>query len=69
VIDYEGSRRFDGMQNPLLYTLRGTEIPPELERGEAADPYKVDVWALGIFFLRACQVSIVLFPESNYTVY
>ncbi|KAF8636580.1 hypothetical protein AX17_003391 [Amanita inopinata Kibby_2008] len=56
-IDYELSRRFDGIDQPHVYGCRGTEIPPEFERAERADPYKVDVWALGVLILRACQVG------------
>jgi hypothetical protein len=55
-IDYETSHRFDGLSNPRLSQIRGTEIPPEAERGEPCDPYKVDVWALAILILRACKV-------------
>ena len=56
-IDYELSTRFDGIACPRVCTPRGTEIPPELERGECSDPYKVDVYALGILILRAMDVS------------
>jgi serine/threonine protein kinase len=55
-IDYERSRRFDCMNNPRLSGIRGTEMPPETERGEPCDPYKVDIWALGVLILRACKV-------------
>lgn len=57
-IDYELSRRFDGVLNPLVQGYRGTEIPPECERGECSDPYKIDIWALGVLVLRACKVSL-----------
>jgi serine/threonine protein kinase len=56
-IDYEMSRRFDGStSNPRIHGHRATEIPPESERGEAANPYKVDVWAIAVLILRGCQV-------------
>jgi hypothetical protein len=42
---------------------RATEIPPELERGESSDPFKVDVWALGVFILRACKLTGYHVPE------
>lgn len=56
-IDYELSTRFDGVANPRISNARGTEIPPELERGQCSDPYKVDVYALGVLLLRAIEVS------------
>lgn len=56
-IDYETSRRFNGIQ-PLIFGYRGTEVPPECERCEYIDPYKVDVWALAILMLRACKVYL-----------
>ena len=55
-IDYECCRRFDGAQDPLIKGARGTDMPPEIERGVWADPYKVDVWQLAVVILRACQV-------------
>jgi serine/threonine protein kinase len=55
-IDFEGSRRYAGVSSPVICGYRGTEVPPECERGELADPYKIDVWALAILMLRACQV-------------
>jgi len=62
-IDYELSRRFHGVTNPCLSGYRGTEVPPECERGERADPYKVDVWALGVLILRACKLTGYYVPE------
>jgi serine/threonine protein kinase len=56
-IDYETSRRFNGTTRPLIFGHRATEVPPECERGEYVDPYKVDVWALAVLILRACKVS------------
>jgi serine/threonine protein kinase len=58
-IDYETSRRFDGTAHPRIFGHRATEMPPECERGEYVDPYKVDVWALAVLMLRACKVSLV----------
>lgn len=55
-IDYELSRRVDDLVAPGIYLPKGTEVPPELERGQACDPYMVDVWALAILILRACKV-------------
>lgn len=55
-IDYELSRRVDDLVAPGTYWARGTEVPPELERGQACNPYMVDVWALGVLILRACKV-------------
>lgn len=57
-IDFECSRRFDGILNPRVRGCRGTELPPEIERGESSDPFKVDIWGLGMLFVRACAVSI-----------
>ncbi|OCH94980.1 kinase-like protein [Obba rivulosa] len=61
-IDFELSLRFDG-STARIRGRRGTELSPELERGESSDPFKVDVWALGIFMLRACQLSGFCVPE------
>lgn len=55
-IDFELSRRYTGTANPVIYGYRGTEVPPECERGERTDPYKIDVWALAVLILRACKV-------------
>ncbi|EPQ58271.1 hypothetical protein GLOTRDRAFT_137018 [Gloeophyllum trabeum ATCC 11539] len=62
-IDYELSRRFDGIPNPLLCGGRGTEVAPELENGGCGDPYKADVWALGVFLLRGCKLTGYSIPE------
>lgn len=56
-IDFELARRFEEDPNPRLAFRRGTEVPPECERGELTDPYKIDVWALGVLILRACKAS------------
>lgn len=56
-IDFESSRRFNGTTHPLIFGYRGTEVPPECERDDHIDPYKVDVWALAVLMLRACKVS------------
>lgn len=55
-IDYELSRRLDTDDHQVI-SHRATEIPPELERGEASDPYMVDIWALAMLILRACQAT------------
>lgn len=58
-IDFETSRRYDSLEAaPRIHELRTTEIPPEIERGEASDPFKIDVWALAVLFLRASEVSL-----------
>ena len=53
-IDYELSRRFNSPA-PAVRNYRGTEVPPECEKGEA-NPFKIDVWALAVLMLRACKV-------------
>ncbi|KAG6332036.1 hypothetical protein ID866_7056 [Astraeus odoratus] len=55
-IDYELSQRIDN-ENPRVFSSRGTEIPPELELGQSSNPYTVDIWALAMLILRACDVS------------
>jgi len=67
-IDFELSRRFDGIARPLIFGYRGTEIPPECEGGESADPYKVDVWALGVLMLRACKLAGYHVPELMWVI-
>ncbi|TFK42554.1 kinase-like domain-containing protein [Crucibulum laeve] len=62
-IDYEISRRFEIGSSPRLYGYRGTEVPPECEKGEFADPYKIDVWALAVLMLRACKLTGYFVPE------
>ncbi|TFK76410.1 hypothetical protein BDN72DRAFT_830985 [Pluteus cervinus] len=62
-IDYELSRRFSSGSEPLIYSYRGTEVPPECERMDAVDAYKIDVWALAILILRACQTAGYHIPE------
>ncbi|KAI0797918.1 kinase-like domain-containing protein [Abortiporus biennis] len=64
-IDFELSRRFDKHPNPRISTRRGTELPPELERGESTDPYKVDIWALAMLIIRACSMSGYNIPELS----
>ncbi len=56
-IDFETCRRFDDIASPRIYGCRGTNPSPELERGEWTDPYKVDVWSLGVMILQTCAVS------------
>ncbi|EIN07341.1 hypothetical protein PUNSTDRAFT_71694 [Punctularia strigosozonata HHB-11173 SS5] len=68
-IDYENSRRFDARAGPpRVRHLKGTEIPPELERGEWCDPYKIDVWALAVLILRACKLTGYGIPELVHLV-
>ncbi|KAK2466891.1 hypothetical protein APHAL10511_001149 [Amanita phalloides] len=55
-IDYETSQQFVGVDHPVLYNYRGTEVPPEYEREGRCNPYKVDVWALGMLILYACKM-------------
>ncbi|KAI8998555.1 kinase-like domain-containing protein [Trametes punicea] len=62
-IDYEFSARYDGIINPRVYTSRGTEVPPELERGERSDPYKVDIYALGKLIVGAMELTGYNVPE------
>jgi len=57
-IDYENSRNFRGITTPVVYNYRGTELPPESEKNEGIDPFKVDVWALAVLILRACKVRL-----------
>jgi len=56
-IDFELARRYENDPNPCLAPQRATEVPPECEKGEVTDPYKADVWALGILILRVCKVN------------
>lgn len=58
-IDFETSRRYDSLGTaPRICGLRAAEISPEIERGETSDPFKIDVWALAVFFLRASEVCL-----------
>ena len=63
-IDYELSRSYENVPNPRIHCPRRTEVPPELERGEASDPFKVDVYGLGMLILHAMEVSSRLRPDS-----
>ncbi|KAJ7709873.1 kinase-like domain-containing protein [Mycena rosella] len=58
-IDYELSRRFDGVDSLCIPSFRATEVPPECEllNGDCPDPFKADVWALAILILRACKLA------------
>ncbi|RPD66228.1 kinase-like protein [Lentinus tigrinus ALCF2SS1-7] len=62
-VDYELSSRYDAIPNPRIRCPRRTEVPPELERGEASDPYKVDVYGLGVLMLCALKLSDHDIPE------
>ena len=62
-VDFEMSKRYPSSPDappPRVRGYHGTEIPPEIERGEPADPFKVDVWALGVLILRACAVRVLI---------
>jgi serine/threonine protein kinase len=59
-IDYELSRRIEKASAPRIVYFRGTEMPPEVERGRPSNPFMIDVWALGILILRACKVCELL---------
>ncbi|KAH9856970.1 kinase-like domain-containing protein [Lenzites betulinus] len=67
-IDYETSTRYDGSTAARTSICKGTEIPPELERGEWSDPYKVDVYALGVLLLRAMDLTGYDVPELHVLV-
>lgn len=56
-IDFELSQRYSPEGEPWVCGIRGTELPPEIERGNESSPFKVDIWALGVTLLRACKVS------------
>jgi serine/threonine protein kinase len=64
-IDHECSRildiPFDADPPPRIFHFRATETPPESDRLEQTDPYKADVWALGILIQRACLVGFSSF--------
>ncbi|OAX44687.1 kinase-like protein [Rhizopogon vinicolor AM-OR11-026] len=62
-IDYELSHRIDKASSPWILCSRGTEMPPEVERGRPSNPFMVDVWALGILILRACKLAGIHVPE------
>ena len=56
-IDYENSRHFSPtIQSHLLYNYRGTEMPPECEGQTRVNPFKVDIWSLGVLMLRTSKV-------------
>lgn len=57
-IDFELSRMYTKTSKPVICGYRGTEVPPECERGAITDPYKIDVWALAVLILRACKVCM-----------
>lgn len=67
-IDFELSRRYIGISNPVIVGYRGTEIPPECEPGGVADPYKIDVWALAVLILRACKLTGYYVPELMHVI-
>jgi serine/threonine protein kinase len=62
-IDFETSRRYERSScPPRISGCRGTEIPPDIECGGESCPFKVDVWALGVLILRACEVCLTHSP-------
>ncbi|KAG2020193.1 other/AgaK1 protein kinase [Coprinopsis cinerea AmutBmut pab1-1] len=63
-IDFELSRVLSE-HGPYLYAPghQATEIPPECEKSDYFDPFKVDIWALGVLILRACKTSGLHIPE------
>ncbi|KAG7092489.1 hypothetical protein E1B28_008841 [Marasmius oreades] len=62
-IDFELSHRFEE-PNPRVCGYRlGTEIPPECNGLDSYDPFKVDVFALGVLILRACKMTGHCVPE------
>ncbi|KAJ6496714.1 kinase-like domain-containing protein [Mycena vitilis] len=64
-IDYELSRRFDGVGSICIPAFRTTELPPECENsgGDCPDPFKADVWAMAVLILRACKLADYCVPE------
>ncbi|TCD71876.1 hypothetical protein EIP91_000008 [Steccherinum ochraceum] len=64
-IDFELSRRFEGIPDPRIRCCRGTEVAPELERGEWGDPYKADIWSLAHLMIHASSVTGYDVPELS----
>ena len=57
-IDFEQSQHFSpSVTSHSVYNYHGTEEPPECADQTCVDPFKVDIWALGVLILRACKVS------------
>jgi len=57
-IDYEQSQCFcPSSQMLCIENYRTTEVPPEFETLTWVDPFKVDIWALGVLILRASKVG------------
>lgn len=65
-IDFELSRRFPSDAIPRIRYVRGTELPPESERGDDCCPFKVDIWALGVLILRASKASDLLCAKRRH---
>ncbi|KAL0581713.1 hypothetical protein V5O48_000295 [Marasmius crinis-equi] len=62
-IDFELSHIFEE-PFPRAYGCRlGTEVPPECDGPGSYDPFKVDVFALGVLILRACKMTGHFVPE------
>jgi len=64
-IDFELSRRFEGISEPRIRSCRGTELAPELERGEWGDPYKADIWSLATLIVHASSSASYDVPELS----
>lgn len=62
-IDFELSRYYQDVPNPRIFGHEATEVPPECDSGKCCDPFKVDVWALGVLLLRTCKVMEFDIPE------
>ncbi|KAI0748214.1 kinase-like domain-containing protein [Daedaleopsis nitida] len=62
-IDYELSARYDNVANPRVGNCPRTEVPPELERGELSDPFKVDVYALGMTIIQGMDTIGLAVPQ------
>ncbi|KAJ8078809.1 hypothetical protein PM082_013092 [Marasmius tenuissimus] len=64
-IDFELSHKFEE-STPRVYAngcRLGTEVPPECNGPGSYDPFKVDVFALGVLILRACKMTGHFAPE------
>jgi len=61
---------YDTTRTPRIGPIRATEVPPEHERGEDSDPFKVDIWQLGMLMLNASKLAgyETLLPEIAHVV-
>ncbi|KAF9533013.1 kinase-like domain-containing protein [Crepidotus variabilis] len=63
-IDYECTRSFPQSAGlPFAQECYGTEMPPETEGRGRIDPFKVDIWALGVLMLRGSKLTGHFVPE------